>query len=100
MPASRSGRSGQTTQRIALAGLRRRLERLELAHLRGFIEEQRATIEALQDELASTKHQLACAEDSADRWRDEALQAIEDAGAVPGLTAAGDVVALQLEARH
>jgi hypothetical protein len=100
MPARRPGPSGQTPDSPALARLRRRLERLELTHLRSFIEEQRTAIEALQAELADTQRRLSWAEDNADRWRDDFLQAIDHAGATPGLTVDGQVVALQPEARH
>lgn len=84
----------------ALQALNRKLERLELAHLREFIEEQRATIEALQAELTAAQWNLRMAEDNAERWRDDFLGAIQQAGAVPGLTVDGHVLALQPAAVH
>lgn len=78
----------------ALQALNRKLERWELAHLRQHVEELRLQLDAQLAELAETKRQLSWAEDCADRWRDDALNAIADAGCLPGITITGAVVAL------
>jgi hypothetical protein len=94
VPTTPTGPKGHRPERNPLGSLTRKLERLELAHLREFIEEQRATIEALEADLADTKRRLLWAEEAADSWRDDALRAIEQAGATPGLMLDGTVVAV------
>lgn len=78
----------------ALPRLPRKLQTWELHHLRQLVADQQAQIEAQAAEIAQLKHDLSRAEDSADRWRDDALQAINTAGCTPGLTMAGHLVAL------
>jgi hypothetical protein len=80
----------------ALAALTRKLEHWELEHLRDYVDELHGELAGLRNELAEAKRALSWAEDCADRWRDDALRAIEDAGAVPGVTAAGDVVLVKV----
>ena len=70
------------------SALVRRLHAAELLHLREVVAEQQAEIEEL-------KRSLSWAESCADSWRDDALRAIDDAGALPGLTVDGRVVAVQ-----
>ena len=62
--------------------VRRKMHARELLYLR----ELTAELLAERDDL---RERLTWAEDSAERWRDDALQAIEDAGARPGLTVNG-----------
>lgn len=64
----------------------RKMHRAELQHLRDVVREQGERIEALERAL---QHAEWCA----DAWRDDALQTIEGAGAVPGLTMGGAIVA-------
>jgi hypothetical protein len=77
------------------SGLQRKLQAWELDHLRQVLAEQQALIEAQSAAIAVLQRDLARAEDAADRWRDDALQAINAAGCTPGLTQAGQLVALQ-----
>jgi hypothetical protein len=74
------------------ARIQRQLERWELGHLRTLAAAQAEEIEDLQ-------RRLAWAEDCAERWRDDALQAIDDAGLAPGLTLGGHLVAVPAETR-
>jgi hypothetical protein len=78
----------------ALQALNRKLHAWELQHLRHLTGELHAQLEATQAELADTQRRLSWAEDNADRWRDDFLQAIEDTGATPGLLPSGQVVAI------
>ena len=77
------------------SGLQRKLHTWELDHLRQVVADQQALIEAQAAALAVLQRDLSWMEDSAERWRDDALQAIQDAGCTPGLTQAGHLVALQ-----
>ena len=75
----------------ALNALQRKLHTWELHHLRQVVADQQAQIEALQRDLCH-------AEDSAERWREDALYAIEFTGAAPGLTQSGHLVAVHVGA--
>lgn len=79
---------------MSAAALRRKLHAWELLHLREVLAEQQALIEQLQAEAADLQRRLSWAEDCADSWRDDALRAIEGSGCTPGLTLAGQVVAI------
>lgn len=74
--------------------LRRKLHAWELEHLREHVEELRAALDAAEQERDAAMQRASWAEDCAERWRDDALRAIEDAGAAPGLTITGHVVAI------
>jgi hypothetical protein len=78
-----------------LPHLPRKLQTWELQHLRQLVAAQQAQIEAQSADIAQLQRELSCAEDSAERWRDDALQAIEDAGCAPGLTITGQLIAVQ-----
>ena len=85
----------------ALHRLRRRLERWELPHLRQHAAELAERVEALEREAADLRQQLASAEQRADWWHDqaiEALQALPD-GLAPGLTIDGRtcIIAAELQ---
>ena len=75
-----------------LAPLLRKLEAWELLHLREHCEELRTQLDAALAEREDALQRLSWAEDGADRWRNDALQAIDDAGCAPGLTIDGYVV--------
>lgn len=55
-----------------------------------------AEVERLADENADLRQRLSWAEDCAERWREDAISAINDAaersGGAPGLTMAGHLV--------
>lgn len=72
----------------------RRLEHAELFHLREHCAELAVRIEQLEAENADLKRELDYAQDCAERWRDDALDAINEAGCDVGLTVTGHVVAL------
>jgi hypothetical protein len=73
--------------------MRRKLHAWELEHLRQHVEELRAALDVAEQERDEAMQRASWAEDCADRWRDDALQAIEQAGQAPGLTMAGHIVA-------
>jgi hypothetical protein len=83
-----------TGQRLKFPALTRKLHGLELQHLRQHVEDLRARLDAAETERDDALRRAFWAEDNADRWRDDFLQAINDQGATPGLTRAGNVVAL------
>lgn len=59
--------------------IRRRLERWELPHLRELAARQAEQIEQLQAELEETQRRLNWAEDCAEQWREQTMQALNDA---------------------
>lgn len=79
------------TNSQALAGLRRRLEKAELEHLREHITE-------LADRLEWAEKATARAEDSAEYWREQCESLIAQMGNQVGLTVDGDLVAMPVEA--
>ncbi len=82
---------------MSAAALRRKLHAWELQHLREVVAEQQQAIQELQADVADLKRRLHWAEDNADRWRDDFLQALEDTGRTPGLTVDGSVIALPVQ---
>ena len=85
----------QMPRPLAPTSLQRKLHRWELHHLRQVVADQQTQIEAQAAELATLKRELSWAEQSAESWRADALQAIEDAGCMVGLTQTGQVLAVQ-----
>jgi len=81
--------------RPAHTTLQRKLHAWELTHLRLVVADQQAQLDALAAQITQLQRELSYAEDSAERWRDDALQAIEDAGCSPGLTMSGHLAAAQ-----
>lgn len=77
-----------------VAALRNRLERWELEHLRMHAAELAAQLEAAHEEIAELKRSLSWAEDCAERWRDDALEARREDASTPGLTVDGRIVRL------
>jgi len=77
-----------------LAALVRKLHAWELDHLRELVEEQRQKIEMLEAQNERLRCECDNAEDCADSWRQDWFRAIEDAGATPGLTITGHLVAV------
>lgn len=78
--------------------LQRKLHALELAYLRELTAELLAERDALLAERDQLKRDLSWAEDCADRWRDDALRAVEEAagpGGAIGLTMDGNVIPLR-----
>jgi hypothetical protein len=59
--------------------IRRRLERWELPHLRELAARQAEQIEQLQAELEDTQRRLNWAEDCAEQWHEQTMQALNDA---------------------
>lgn len=59
--------------------LRRRLDRWELPHLRELAARQAEQIEQLQAELEDTQRRLTWAEDCAEQWHEQTMQALNDA---------------------
>ncbi|MBT9495343.1 MAG: hypothetical protein IV107_23980 [Paucibacter sp.] len=80
---------------LQLSALVRKLHAWELAHLRELVEQQRQQIDELAASNQRLYSELTDAEDRARFWHEDALRAIEEAGAVPGLTMDGHIVALQ-----
>lgn len=78
----------------ASAALVRKLHRWELQHLREHVEELRAELDKVTAERDDALRSLSYAEYLAESWRDDALRAIEDSGAAPGLTTEGHLVAV------
>lgn len=78
----------QPTAAQALAGLRRRLEKAELEHLREHASE-------LAERLEWAEQATARAEDQADYWREQCESLIAQLGNQVGLTVEGDLVALK-----
>jgi hypothetical protein len=78
-----------------LAALRRKLHAWELQHLREHVEELREQLDAALAERDRWQDRAHYAEDLAESWREDALRAIEDAGAMPGLTLQGRIVAVE-----
>lgn len=76
-----------------LRALERRLNAMAYEPLCAEIARLDALVTALQAENEELRSQLAYADDCAERWRDDALQAINNAGAEPGLTVDGRLVA-------
>ena len=62
-----------------VTNIRRRLERWELPHLRELAARQAEQIEQLQAELEDTQRRLNWAEDCAEQWREQTVQALNDA---------------------
>ncbi len=83
-----------TGQRLKFPALTRKLHGWELQHLRQHVEDLRARLDAAEAEREEALRRASWAEDNADRWRDDFLQAIKEQGATAGLTKAGNVVAL------
>jgi len=79
----------------ATLAIQRRLERLELDHLRALAAEQAAQIDELQS-------RLEWAEDCAEHWRQHSLDLINDLGddCAPGLTVDGRLVVIPAQARQ
>lgn len=72
-----------------------RIAQWELAHLRQLVADQQALIEAQDQQLRDLQRELSYANDCAEMWRDDALQAIKDNGHTVGLTRDGRIVAVQ-----
>ena len=89
-----------TGNRLQYPALVRKLHGWELLHLRQLVELQRAALDQAEQERDQALRRAHQAEDDAERWRDEWLQTVNEAGLVPGLTVAGHVVALPQEARQ
>lgn len=85
---------------MSLQALKRKLDRALLAHLVEHCDELRSELDACQSERDELRRRLAYAEDCADMWRDDALQAIRDAGAAPSLTLSGRIVPRGNPAKH
>lgn len=64
--------TAQTNRRTSIATIRRRLEKLELEHLRTHAAELANLVEMLQSALASAEFQ-------ADMWREDCLRLVQDA---------------------
>jgi ABC-type transporter Mla subunit MlaD len=94
MPSHRCRQAIRPRADRALQALNRKLHAWELQHLRELTAELHAELESTQARLSDTLQRLNWAEDDADRWRDDFLQAIEDTGATPGLLPSGQVVAI------
>ena len=77
-----------------LNALVRKLHAWELGHLREHIEEQSALIEQQLGQIEQLTRERDHAEDCADMWQRDALRAIVDCGAQPGLKIDGTLVAL------
>ena len=83
--------TAQPTAAQALAGLRRRLEKAELEHLREHITE-------LANRLECAEKATALAENSAKYWREQCESLVAQMGNQVGLTVDGDLVAMPVEA--
>lgn len=76
--------------------LPRRIKQAELAHLRELVAEYQARLDANEARIAELKRDRDYWADCADRWREDTLQAINDAGCEPGLTVDGRLIPVQL----
>lgn len=77
--ASKPARRRLVANTPAILNIRRRLDRWELPHLRELAARQAEQIERLQAELEDTQRRLTWAEDCADQWREQTMQALNDA---------------------
>lgn len=89
-PPKQPSAQTQPTPAQALAGLRRRLEKAELEHLREHITE-------LVERLEWAEKATARAEDSAEYWREQCESLIAQMVNQVGLTVDGDLVAMPQE---
>lgn len=67
--------TSHTDRRTSITSIRRRLEKLELEHLRSHAAELANLVERLQSDLTSATFQ-------ADMWREDCIRLIEENGAV------------------
>lgn len=78
------------------ARIQRRLERLELEHLRQHAAELAERLEAAEQRAADAEQRLSWAEDNAEFWREQHIETInqmaDDTGGTPGLTMGGQLV--------
>lgn len=86
-----------TRHTSATARIQRRLERLELEHLRTHAAEQAERIETLDAQVAALQREVIEADESGNMWRDACMRfegTLDDDGAKLGLvlTMAGEVV--------
>ena len=87
--------SAPSTADSALQRIRRRLERLELEHLRRHAAEQAARIEQLEAKLATAEDEAIDAWRCAEEWREATmtnLHQVMEMGAHVGITREGDVL--------
>jgi predicted RNase H-like nuclease (RuvC/YqgF family) len=80
--------------RRALGAIRRRLEKLELDHLRAHAAELAQKIESMESEIAELQKQLGYAERCAESWREDCLRMMEESlppGGAIGLTKDGSL---------
>jgi predicted site-specific integrase-resolvase len=85
---------------LAIAKLRRRLERAELEHLRQVCAEQGARIEALEAELDEAWREATWADQRADMFHDLANNLAEQADAYIGITRTGELGVVAATAAH
>ncbi len=81
----------------ATARIQRRLERLELGHLRRHAVEQAERVEALEAQVAALQREVIDADENGNMWRDACMRfegTLDGDGETLGLglTMAGDVV--------